>query len=484
VLAALFGLGLAALILVNFAGRRKWGLVGELAYAVVVMSVAVWAVGQIRVVRATLRHFRVPPFSLKRAFLWSAFVLVAIPVAIVQWPYGPVVLALGPLIALLLYLRRDSDDPPWWRSPWIGAAGGIVLVLATATISPQLGDARPPNLAPAAAEERPENRALAASIRPILLFDEVEQRYPVDIEAMMGAEQVRACREAVLGDPCPLIKRASEIDLGADYLAFDDVAVPRGGGAASAYYYRVVDERPRRIYVDFWWFFTRNPSPVAGGVFCAPGFRLPGKTCHEHASDWEGVTVVLAPCRSAGRACIERGDGPGWAPIAVRYAQHEFLVSYPWPTLRRLWQDVRRDPLRPLVFVARDSHASYAGRCRRNCKQFRLGFVRREGSHDGRTPWRWNGENCGDCLQPLPITSDEEPAEWSAFEGRWGDQNCLLGGAYCDATGAPRAPPQQDRYSEPWHPGPWLCLAEPSNPDSKALRRCARAVSPDGPLPT
>ncbi|HEU6443884.1 MAG TPA: hypothetical protein VFL61_02375 [Gaiellaceae bacterium] len=477
----LFVLAVIVLILLNLAVRRLWG---ELLYAIVVLAVGLWALGQTRVARETLPHFGVHAFSMKRALLWSAFALVAVPVAIVHWPYGPFVLAFGPLFALVLYLRRRPGSPELWKSPWVSAAGGFVLVVAGgAILGPQLGAARPAQDAPAAAAERPEDRALAERVRPILFFDDVERRFPVDIETAVERDQVRACRDAVLSDPCPHVTDAGEVDLGADYLKFQDVDVPRGGDDGSAYYYRVID-RAERIYVDFWWFFTRNPTPVAGGALCAPGFRLPGATCHDHEADWEGVTVVLGPCRQGGAICISRAEGRSWAPIAVRYAQHEFLVSYAWePTLRRVWSSVRRDPLRPLVYVARDSHASYARPCARDCRQIQLGLVRREGTHDGRTAWHWNGDPCEDCLKPLPVTGDGKPAEWNAFEGRWGTQHCLLGGAYCDTTGAPRAPPEQDRYEEPWQPGPWVCLTEPGDPDSTALRRCARSVSPEGPLP-
>ncbi|MBA3382777.1 MAG: hypothetical protein H0T97_13080, partial [Actinobacteria bacterium] len=112
----------------NYASR-KLRLPGELAYAVVVMAVAVWAVGQTRLARETLAHFGISPFSLKRAFIWSAFALVAVPVAVVQWPLGPFALAVGPLLVLVLYLRRHAEDVPSWRSDWAAAAGGIALVL-------------------------------------------------------------------------------------------------------------------------------------------------------------------------------------------------------------------------------------------------------------------------------------------------------------------------------------------------------------------
>jgi hypothetical protein len=477
----LFALG--ALILFNLSLRELWS---ELVYSIVITTLVLWELGRIPVVRDALDHFGQTGLSIKRAFIWSAFVLVAVPVAVVHWPYGPVLLALGPILALVLFLRWDPGEPRWWRSPVVGAAGGIVLVLAAAAVPPRIGAARAATEAPPAAQERSEARMLAEAVRPRLLFDEGEVRFPVDIGAVMARGDVKACREALGRDTCDPMRKAEDIDLGADYFDFEDIRGTTGGGDATAYYYRVV-ERPKRIYVDYWWYFTRNPTPVAPGVFCAPGFRLAGKTCHEHASDWEGVTVVLGPCSGGGQSCTPAADGARWTPIAVRYAQHEFLVSYPWrPTLERLWADVpNREALRPVVYVARDSHASYPVRCRRSCKQFRSFFGRAvaESAHDGRLTWAAN-DTCDDCLQPLPLTTDGEPAEWNAFDGRWGDQHCLLSGAYCDASGAPRAPPRQSRYKRPWQPGPWLCLAKPRDMGSTALRRCAGSQSPDGVLPS
>lgn len=75
-LALLVGLSLGVLVVLNLAVRRLWG---ELVYAVVVMAVALWALGQTRVVRETLEHFGEPAFSLKRAVIWSAWLCLAKP---------------------------------------------------------------------------------------------------------------------------------------------------------------------------------------------------------------------------------------------------------------------------------------------------------------------------------------------------------------------------------------------------------------------
>ena len=280
-----------------------------------------------------------------------------------------------------------------------------------------------------------------------------------------------------------MLDRESDVDLGADYLHVEDVVGPRGGGPTSSIYYRVVPAG-NRLYVDYWWYFTRNPNPVASGVFCAPGFQLPGLTCHEHPSDWEGVTVVLAPCEGFGPPCTTYG-GRRWAPAAVRYAQHEFVVSYAWrPTLVRLWRGWDRPVLRPLVFVANNSHASYPTACRRLCKQIRtlFGAAVSEAAHDGLVRWTHNAD-CDACVRRLPLTRDGEPALWNAFGGRWGTQKCILAGSYCDASRAPGAPSKQGRYQDPSEPGPWLCLVHPDEPDARGLRRCTSSADPDAEIP-
>jgi hypothetical protein len=97
-------------------------------------------------------------------------VFVTIPVAIVHWPYGPIFLALA-------RSRRSFSTSAgipatdWWRSPWVRAAGGVVLVLSAAVVSPHIGAARPPAEAPDAAAPERGQLALADRVRPMLLFD-------------------------------------------------------------------------------------------------------------------------------------------------------------------------------------------------------------------------------------------------------------------------------------------------------------------------
>jgi hypothetical protein len=222
-------------------------------------------------------------------------------------------------------------------------------------------------------------------------------------------------------------------------------------GAGSRTYVNAVPVREGRrqlLYLDYWWYLADNPTGAFKGAFCGAGMVILGVTCFDHESDWEGITVVLE--REAGRA----------RPIAVHYAQHEKVVRYEWPALRAHWD--RDDTLgdlfarlpdhadRPVVRVARGTHASYAGRCAESCRQVAVDLEER--SHDGRLPWV--GDDTAVCLRvgclvPLPTAAGGRgPASWNAFAGPWGSRSCWLR-YFCDSATPPPAPGGQDRYRDP-----------------------------------
>jgi hypothetical protein len=316
----LIALGLAVLILLNLAHRSLWG---QLLYAVAITTAVVWGLGQL-----LCKHLEIPLISVQRSFLWAAFGVMALPLAVAHGLTALMLLFGVPLLWLAAYVGRATirfprKTPP----PWTGLVGGVLALTLFVVLTPRAASGEsPPRASPLVTEEDQQQAGLARQVRPLLLFDENEARFPVDIRAAVDSRLIETCRAALGGEPCKFVEQESELDLGADYLNVADVRGPRGGGTNSAYYYRVVP-RANRVYVDYWWYFTRNPTPVGEGVFCAPGFGLPGLTCHEHASDWEGVTVVLGSCKTFGSPCVAVG-GKQWSPVAVRYAQHEFIVSY------------------------------------------------------------------------------------------------------------------------------------------------------------
>jgi hypothetical protein len=466
---------------------RAGGLWGDLAFALIVTTAVLWALTW------TTSHL------LGRARDWRAFaralsatlvLLVGLPVALVTLPFGAVILLVPIALWLPLYFLRKR--PAWLPPLWPVALAAVGLVVLFVLVRTPLTPAdRVPRAVPRAQVDE-ANRELADRFRPFIFFDSAEQRYPLDVEDAIADGRVDMCSGGFSADDCEDVTEPAAIDESFDYLNVSDAPPPvRGGGPGSAVYYHGVRDGTR-TYVDYWWFYSRNPSPVAGEVFCGPGLRTPPFTCQEHAGDWEGVTVVLEACATESETCVDVA-GELVEPAAVRYAQHEHVVEYGWAdTLLAVWRVLRpptsaalapvweeavlpaaTDPgTHPLVFVARNSHASYPDVCFRGCRQEVRALA--EARFDGGQPWTHNVEECDGCLKPLPLTSEGEPALWNAFPGRWGAQRCILGGAYCDLSGAPRGPSRQHRYDEPGAGGVRFCFLPPSGGGDPRLRRCPR----------
>jgi hypothetical protein len=469
------GLFLLALLFLIFLSwlLRGAGLWGDLAFAILVTTGVFWIAR--RIMQGLLHEG--PIRSLFRAFATTIFVLVGGPVAYVTRPAG-IVLWLLPVVVwgVLRLVQWKWKRPRWTPVFWQAEVAGVALLAIVLFTWPSVGSAdRVPKAVPAATPEVEQETELAERFRPVMFFDSGEVRFPLNVEAAIADGRMEICRKAVGDDNCSTVESAEQIDENLDYLELEEAGgTPRGGGDESALYYHVVRDG-ERVYVDYWWFYSRNPSPVADKVFCGPGLRLPPFTCQEHVGDWEGLTVVLAPCVEGGPDCEGVGDEL-LAPEEVRYGQHEHIAAYDWdevlvplrsslPLPRaeatlEIWETlvlraVSRAGARPIVFAARNSHASYPDPCFGGCNQETRDLP--EARHDGTVPWAGNDE-CDGCVKPLPVTAAGEPALWNAFPGRWGAQRCILAGAYCDLSGAPRGPSFQRRYRDPGGEAVEICL--------------------------
>jgi hypothetical protein len=305
-----------------------------------------------------------------------------------------------------------------------------------------------------------EDLALAMRYRPVLLFDEGEKLHhtPLDINTFLASGRVDLCHDDKLkGATCDRIGRASDLISGSTHLRIRK-RKPGGPEPASAIYVHPRHVRDL-VILDYWWYLDGNPARIAGGTSCGVGLSLPGKTCFDHDSDWEGVTVVL------------KGSGDDAAPVAVQYAEHSDVVRYDYAQLvedwkvqrerNRAWQSARfRRNLariddvegRPLAFVALGSHAAYRDVCTARCEQV-VEKGRPENSRDGLVSWPENDTaHCiaTGCLRLIPTRhGGRDPALWNAYEGVWGERRCILRGAYCNAEVSPGAPATQKRYTEP-----------------------------------
>jgi hypothetical protein len=288
-----------------------------------------------------------------------------------------------------------------------------------------------------------EDFELAMRHEPVLLFDSGEPvPRPLSVDALIADHKVSQCDDTGTSTGCEaiaaprMLKNGANKRLELDLPSSGDLrrrakaerdVVREGGPAAltmghplSTIYVhpttREVNGR-RFLYLDYWWYLPDNPARSGWGSFCGAGLVIPGVTCFNHQSDWEGITVIVDRTERRGRVSSR--------PIFVQYAQHDSVVRYDWDELRRHWdgdngipdrvQGIPGIEERPLVFVAMGTHASYASR----------------------------------CLQLLPThKAGAQPALWSAFDGPWGARRCVFE-VYCNSGDPPHGPGQQGRYRRP-----------------------------------
>jgi len=320
--------------------------------------------------------------------------------------------------------------------------------------------------------------ALAMAYRPILLFDHEEPvPWPLSIAALFNEGRVTLCHDQGVAktecDSEPLegpqelenngthlrlrlrdsheLRMLARSELKAAEEEAEEPLSPQIPGAGSAIYVHpvsLVKNERELLYLDYWWYLPDNPVGVGGGALCGAGFVIPGVTCQNHQSDWEGMTVVVDRTEAKPRV------------IAVQYAQHSDVVRYSWAQLRERWDgDAEVQGLvagipdaasRPLAFSAKGTHATYPLPCGR-CHQVAHPDIA-EGPRRGDLAWVGDLTSaCGksSCLQLLPTRAGgTEPALWNAYNGPWGERHCFLT-YYCDSGSPPTSPGKQGRYEHP-----------------------------------
>jgi lysophospholipase L1-like esterase len=396
------------------------------------------------------------------------------------------------------YALLDRPDPPQlaaWRGPLSGATGRAGDALELAAL-PADASTPEPKLGLLAATQSPTaaaDLALGVAHRPILLFDSHEPvPRPLDVDALLRTGDISMCEGGQkIRHFCVALHDADELQTGFNHLAFDTHALATAN-VPSRIYVHVIHTFPDAqsakglLVLDYWWYLPDNPAHSGSGAFCGPGFSIAGVTCFDHQSDWEGVTVVL-----------DAGNPTG-SPVSVNYAQHDGSVRYSWAALQRLWQLTRSEhfapvgalDVRPLVFSARGTHASYPIPCgdvscpRNVVPQLRNTAALQDNPHDGRRPWeRITDEACaGTCVALLPTRRDgTEPEGWNAWPGEWGTANCLVG-LFCSSAEPPRSPGHQGRYQHPWCTGGAYDLINGRFTGPRPVPRCTRQLVAAGDL--
>lgn len=325
---------------------------------------------------------------------------------------------------------------------------------------PLPGGEEAPEVAEAALEGHGSEREveLATKLRPHILFDSGERWRPIEVGSFArerfadgGVHEAcppapGACRPLSLEQLVPSAKAPAFVDIhgsGEDGTEFTSAkrrcrsgqaAVDCNGGPAAVIYYRRTSHEGR-WYWDYWWFLRYSE-------YTGPLRNCNRVICSNHEGDWEGITVITTPSLEP-------------QILGAIYAAHSNRVLVDGPSM----------PVsegRPLVFVARGTHASYPFRCDGDCKQYEKkgGVPLPEDPHDGAVAWGGNRDSsCDqhDCVRPLPevgTPSDgalPRAGRWAGWRGLWG-RTCSAG---CDSPllqGSPRSPGLQKRFLCPWVP--------------------------------
>ena len=261
---------------------------------------------------------------------------------------------------------------------------------------------------------------------PVLVLHPAERYPPVAVDAFLSASDPLVRRPDGTYAPAAPGERATRLDV-------RDCSVRLGPAEIDCYaplatgpptVYGAVHRRGGRIVVQYWLF-----SPVN---LWSPVVPPAANAWQAHEGDWEHVAIVL--------------DARG-VPLQAGYAQHCGGVRAPWSQVPR-----QRGTLRPLVYVALGSHASYL-RPGRHATDPRcwpdpqvvvpiftaLGY--RMDDHAGR------GRR---ILAPRLVRLTAKTPAWTSFTGTWGeDRYARLGEVTFEDGAGPIGPTHKRAWRDP-----------------------------------
>ena len=268
-----------------------------------------------------------------------------------------------------------------------------------------------------------DDRALALTFRPRLLFDAKERWRPTNVDDFLAEPGHLACPPVGGGVCAPL----TSVDQLTPAVAHLDLRGTRGDGAdatapelgvcaktlpelrdcdadGDSVIYAHVTRSGARIAIDYWWFLRYNAYSI-----------------DQHEGDWEGVTVIVD--RAATRV------------LEVHFAAHADVWRYDDDVSSVVGNRVK-------VYVARGSHAAYPRPCLRLCRQ--TTGTAPESRSGGERSWIGNSAaGCRRrCVQLLPEAGGA-PTSWDAWDGRWGV-------TVSSAFAPPRTPAFQRRFGHPF----------------------------------
>jgi hypothetical protein len=216
---------------------------------------------------------------------------------------------------------------------------------------------------------------------PIFVLDSKERFQPLAVESIEAVQATIVGNDGADGGKASLAalpKAGGRINFPPDPEKLEREVREEFGGVG----YRRQVEGGGLIWVQYWLWYIHNPK-----VFVVSG---------DHEGDWEFVQI---------------GYG-GDTPVCITASQHQTGGS-------RMWWNVERRGGRPLIYVARDSHANY----------FRPVNQIPEFGDDG--------DGKGEVLDGLEWRDFDDA--WSSWPGRWGN-----------STGPGRSPQSPGSQLERW----------------------------------
>lgn len=168
-------------------------------------------------------------------------------------------------------------------------------------------------------------------------------------------------------------------------------------------------DRPGLLALQYWFFWYHNPSK------------------NDHEGDWEFISLLFEADTAAEALASE--------PISVGYAQHEGGERADWDDPK-----LDREGVRPVVFPAVGSHASYFSQA--------LYFGRSGAEGFGCDNTDGPSRRLDPTVVALPerVTDPDDPLAWLSFQGRWGQRERAF-------FNGPTGPYAKGRWTEPvtWH---------------------------------
>lgn len=241
------------------------------------------------------------------------------------------------------------------RRGWAALAAGVVLAVAVNGVavadtvgSDDAGSESGPSVTVGDGPEGPapseDERRLARAFAPVLRLDSSEHFLPLSRARYLVASDLRVIADKQ-DEPVPFVRTVESLpqELGCArcrYYLDIDGARPTQGATP---YRRIEDQvmPPTANPLVYW--HARSDYPSGAIAIQYWFFYLYNDFKNKHESDWEHVTVIVTPS--------ENSDF-GYALDAAFYSAHE-------GGHKRLAATIRPFGTRPVVFVARGSHANY-----------------------------------------------------------------------------------------------------------------------------